>query len=97
MMKRHISDKTTMIYTGIIGTLSAITMLLVGVGFDVMFFGITAYSILMIVSIAVFFYAYAIQGNEITELTAEKVEKKDRKSHIFEVENYYYNLNKEAK
>jgi hypothetical protein len=71
-------------------------MLIIGIGFDVVVFGVVAYSVLMFVSMLAFFMAYAVKHSEVDELTAEKVEKRGRKDYIFDVEDYYYRLNKEV-
>jgi hypothetical protein len=94
--KYQIGDGFTMIYSGIIGVLSAVLMLIIGVGFDVVVFGVFAYSVLMFVSMASFFMAYVVKHREVTELTAEETEKRGRKDYIFDVEDYYYRLNKEV-
>jgi uncharacterized membrane protein len=94
--KYQSGDGFTLVYTGIIGVLSAMVMLLIGIGFDVVVFGVLAYSVLMFLSMSAFFVAYAVKGKQVDELTAVQDDRQSRLDDIIRVERYYTEIFKEV-
>jgi uncharacterized membrane protein len=94
--KYQSGDGFTLVYTGIIGVLSAMVMLLIGIGFDVVVFGVLAYSVLLFLSMSAFFVAYAVRDRQVDELTAVQDDRQSRLDDIIRVERYYTEIFKEV-
>lgn len=89
-------DGFTMCFCGVLGVISSILVLLVGVLFDCLLFGIFGYAVLMTLSILSFVAAYAIKAAEVKDYEERSDDAKVSKQHIFEVESYYTECFKEV-